>query len=273
MKSEIFQLGNLKRLTGFDYTLQEVGMMVNHCADHNCNTLTRYFICFGFNREKYGAVPEKNAGRISMGVLAPGTVLNTVKKVYHDELFFSYPESLNGKLDAFFARIPPEKLRHISVHSAERFKEDLEKIRSLLQSRMIPGAADQLDLLAVQMVTGALADPFSFAPEEEEAREENRKIKLIAEKLKQGEKLSALIRKYSFSRRAFYYAWKKQFTVSPKEMENTARLEKAQDLLLHGSLTLAEIAAVCHFSSHRYFHECFLKHFSCTPGEYRKRFR
>ena len=101
----------------------------------------------------------------------------------------------------------------------------------------------------------------------------NSKIKLIAEKLKQGEKLSALIRKYSFSRRAFYYAWKKQFSVSPKEMENTARLEKAQDLLLHSSLPLSEIAGVCHFSSHRYFHECFLKHFSCTPGEYRKRFR
>lgn len=273
MKSEIFQLGNLKRLTGFDYTLQEVGMMVNHCAVHNHNTLSRYFICFGYNREKYGSVPEKNAGRVSFCVLAPGTVLNTVKKVYHDELFFSYPESLNGKLDAFFAHIPPEKLRQNFVRSPERFKEDLEKIRSLLQSRMVPGAADQLDLLAMQVITGAVTDSFRFSPEEERDREENSKIKLIAEKLKQGEKLSALIRKYSFSRRAFYYAWKKQFSVSPKEMENTARLEKAQDLLLHSSLPLSEIASVCHFSSHRYFHECFLKHFSCTPGEYRKRFR
>ena len=32
-----------------------------------------------------------------------------------------------------------------------------------------------------------------------------------------------------------------------------------------------EIARDCGFSSHRYFHECFLKHYLCTPGEYRKR--
>lgn len=273
MKSEIFQLGHLKRLTGFDYTLQEVGMMVNHCACHKNNRLSRYFICFGFNREQYGAESGKNHGGVSFGVLPPGTVLNTVKMVRHDELFFSYPETLNPKLDKLFANIPPEKLRNRTLVSPEDFKMALEKIRTLLQTRMTLGSADRLDTLAMQMITEGVAGLYRSIPENEDCTpEESRKVKLIADRLKKGEKLQTLIRKYSFSRRSFYYAWKKQYSVSPKEMGLTARLEKAQELLLHTSLPVAGIASECHFSSHRYFHECFLKHFSCTPGEYRKRY-
>ena len=93
----------------------------------------------------------------------------------------------------------------------------------------------------------------------------------IAEKLRRGGHLEQLIHQYGYSRRAFYYEWNRKFSVSPKQLQLEAKLEKAQCLLLGSTLSIAEIAQESGFSSHRYFHECFLKHYLCTPGEYRRK--
>ena len=58
-----------------------------------------------------------------------------------------------------------------------------------------------------------------------------------------------------------------------KIAEQEAKLQKAQCMLLGSTLPIVEITQDCGFSSHRYFHECFLRQYSCTPGEYRKRFQ
>ena len=97
------------------------------------------------------------------------------------------------------------------------------------------------------------------------------KLQELAEKLRHGANLETLIRQYGYSRRAFYYEWNRFFSVSPKQLQLEYKLEHARNLLLSSTLSIAEIAQNCGFSSHRYFHECFLKHYLCTPGEYRKR--
>lgn len=275
MRSVIYQLEKLKRLTGFEYTLDEVGVMINHCAMHKNNKLKRFFFCFGFNRDKYSlANGSTSDDTVTFGLLPPGEVLNSTKRVVHDELFFSYPESLNSKIQMCFHSFLQEGKIHCVISDKEEFMQNLAKIRRLLQSRMTLGNADKLDALAMQMILSAIGefDRTAPVPAAKKLELEDHRILQIAERLKNGENLQTLIRKYGYSRRAFYYEWKKYYSVSPKEMLLDIRLEKAQHLLLHSTLQISQIAEQCQFSSHRYFHECFVKHFSCTPGEYRKHY-
>ena len=266
MESMIYPLGKLKRVSGFPFQLDEIGMMVNHCAWHKNHVIERYFICIGYNKEKYNSTEVDR--RPSFSVIAPGTVMNSREMVRHDELFFSYSAAMTPKLNAVFDPLPPER-RRFHFQQDKVFTRDLETIRELLNSRMTLGTADKLDVLAMQITLDMIAD----AGTEPDLEPLNAVLKLeeIAEKLRRGARLESLIHQYGYSRRAFYYEWNQKFSVSPKQLQLEAKLEKAQCLLLGSTLSIAEIAQESGFSSHRYFHECFLKHFLCTPGDYRKK--
>lgn len=262
----IYPLGKLKRLSGFPFPLDEIGMMVSHCTWHKNHVIERYFICIGYNKEKYNSAEVDR--RPSFSIIAPGMVLNTREMVRHDELFFSYSAALTQKLNAVFDPLPPER-RRFHFPQDKTFTRNMETIRELLNSRMTLGTADKLDVLAMQIILGMIAD----AGTEPDLEPLNAVLKLeeIAEKLRRGAHLEQLIHQYGYSRRAFYYEWNRKFSVSPKQLQLEAKLEKSQCLLVGSTLSIAEIAQESGFSSHRYFHECFQKHFLCTPGEYRKK--
>ena len=269
MESVIYPLSKFKRLFAFPYPLDEIGLMVNHFCWHKNRRINRCFICFGFNKEKYNSSEVDR--RPSFSIIAPGTVLNTKSVVRHDELFFSYSAEVSQKLKAVFASLPPERM-HFNFSADEKFMQYLRKIHLLLKERMTLGTADKLDALAMEMTFSMTADAGSSDSKLEPLNAEI-KLEEIAEKLRRGARLETLIHQYGYSRRGFYYEWNRYFSVSPKQLQLEAKLEKARCLLLSSTLSISEIAQDCGFSSHRYFHECFLRHYFCTPGNYRKSYK
>ena len=268
MESIIYPLSKLKRLSGFPFPLDEIGLMVNHFSWHKEHRINRYFICFGFNREKYN--PPEIDRRPNFSIVPPGSILNTKTAIPHDELFFSYSVKVSEKLKAVFGPLPPERMRfHFAAD--EEFERDLEEIRTLLKERMTLGTVDRLDTLALKMTFDQIAACSGLPDSGLEPLNTEMKLSEIAERLRRGAKLETLIREYGYSRRAFYYEWNRYFSVSPKQMQLEAKLEKARCLLIGTPLSIAAIAQDCRFSSHRYFHECFQRHYGCTPGEYRRR--
>ena len=269
MESVVYPLSKLKRLVAFPYPLYEVGLMFNHFVWHKNNRLNRYFICFAFNKEKYNSSEVDR--RPSFSIIPPGTVLNSKSVVRHDELFFTYSTEVSQKLKDVFDPLPQER-KSFKFMPDQNFKRDLQKIRTLLAARMTLGTADKLDALAMEMTFSMIVAAGSFEAQLETLNAEH-KLEEIAEKLRRGAHLEPLIHQYGYSRRAFYYEWNRKFSMSPKQMQLEAKLQKAQCMLIGSTLSVAEIAVESGFSSHRYFHESFQRQYSCTPGEYRKRYR
>ena len=267
MESIIYPLSKLKRITNFIYPLDEIGIMVNHCIEMSNNKLDRYFFCFSFNKEKYNSTASSLLPTFS--ILPPGTILNYSGTAFHDELFFSYTAEQSEKFDKMFSLSSGRKYRVI-LQLDDEFRHNLLKIKELVVCRNTIGVVDKLDTLALQMIMTAYANSMQNLAEQSLAPDA--RIQEIAVKLKQGEKLDILLRRYGYSRRAFYYEWNRNFSVSPKHIQLETKIEQARNLLLSTKLSVAEIACKCDFSSHRYFHECFLKYFNSTPGDYRKRF-
>jgi len=243
--------------------------MQNHFTWHKDHYISRYFICFSFNKEKYNS-PDVDR-RPSFSIVSPGTVLNSTKAMRHDELFFSYSAEVSELLKTVFNPVTSER-RVFHFLQDEKFCRYLSDIRSLLQKRTVIGVVDKLDVLAMEMTLSMIADVGKAEKTEWDPLSSEGKLNEIAAKLRGGASLEPLIRQYGFSRRRFYYEWNRLFPVSPKQMQLEAKLEKAQLLLQNTVLPIMEIAMECGFSSHRYFHECFQKYYLCTPGEYRKRF-
>ncbi len=269
MKSVIYPLRQLKRISNFDYPLDEIGIMLEH-APHVINkVLDRYFFTFSFSKEKYQSTSFDL--RPSFSLLPPGTVLNSDGTQPHDELFFSYSTVLTEKIRHLFPGVENQKYRAFFSYDDE-FNRKFMNLKELIAERNTAGVADKLDVLAIEMVMTAYINSLQ-SKALSDSISSDAKIQEIALKLKNGEKLEPLLRQYGYSRRAFYYDWGEMFSVSPKRIQLEAKLELAQKLLLTTELTIAEIAEQCKFSSHRYFHECFLKYFNSTPGDYRKRFQ
>lgn len=267
MKSVIYQLRQLKRVSNFPFQLDEIGIMVEHCSCVKNKVLDRYFFCFSYNKDKYIST-EKNL-RPLFSIMPPGTVINSDGKKLHDELFFSYSVSQIEKIRELF-NYGDEKYSSFLLLDDE-FMQNLLKLKELITMRNTLGVADKLDTLAMHMIMTVYSNSLQNNDNPKNVDVEA-KIQEIAIKLKHGEKLNALIRKYGFSRRAFYYEWGKMFSVSPKHIQLEAKLEQAQKLLITTQLSIAEIAEQCEFSSYHYFYECFIKYFNSTPGEYRRRF-
>jgi AraC-like DNA-binding protein len=267
MKSVIHPVLKLKRISNFPFQLDEIGIMVNHSVKVSKFVLDRYFFCFSFNKEKYHA--DHKELRPTFSILPPGTVISGDGTLIHDELFFSYPAVVSEKLGTLFNISGG---RYNAVYPLDdEFMQNFMKLKELIAIRNTFGTADKLDTLAMQMIMTAYVNSMQNNDGNVNIQEES-KIYEIALKLKHGEKLDSLLRKYGFSRRAFYYEWSRNFSVSPKHVRLEAKLEQAQKLLLTTNLSIAEVAERCEFSSLRYFHECFLKYFNSTPGAYRKRF-
>ncbi len=271
MKSEVCNLTNLKRLTAYPYPLCEVGIMINHAAPEKEVLLDRLFVCFSFNKEAYEN-PSGSDLYPTFSILPPGTLLRRTQRLLHDELFFSYTPEVSEKLTPVLCK-DGKNYQHLFYLPDAAFREDLQRLRNLLQDKVTLGTADRIDALAMQMIFNGISTAFPFSPAAPKQPDTGMKIQEIALQLKRGKPLASLLKQYGYSRRSFYYEWNSTFSVTPKQFLITARLERSQKLLISGKLPAAEIAAECGFSSLRYFYECFQKHCNCTPGEYRKRFQ
>ena len=262
MKSRIYKLLNEARLLDNPYRLDEIGVMVCHRPDYRLcpKTLDRLFVCIGFNHDKYDATCQ--SGRATISFLAPGHLCNGRGQT-HDEIFFSYTSRQTEALMRLFQ--PPAK--RLQFFFTPEIQEFFDSIQDRLGSLHQTGCADELDLLALQMVTVCLA----------QAKRGNgnivsldMKIHDIARELKNGRDLKTLLKKYAIGRRAFYLAWKRLFVLSPAQFRLAEMLSQAEVHLAQSSASIGEIAALCGFSSLVYFCECFKRHTGMSPREYRR---
>lgn len=71
----------------------------------------------------------------------------------------------------------------------------------------------------------------------------------------------------------FHKLFRLAYAATPVQYQLQCRLIAAEDMLRDGTLSLAEIAARCGFSSQNYFAYKFKQRRECTPSEFRKQFK
>lgn len=92
---------------------------------------------------------------------------------------------------------------------------------------------------------------------------------MIEARLETGISLQELANETSLSRNYFSAAFRASTGLPPHRYLTQRRLSRARDLLLHGSLSLAEIALCCGFSSQAHFTQYFHREYGATPCRFR----
>lgn len=83
--------------------------------------------------------------------------------------------------------------------------------------------------------------------------------------------IEELARSAHMSRTSFAQNFKAVAGISPHALLTTLRLQLASQLISRGNSAIQSIARDVGFASESSFHKAFVRLFSCTPGEYRKR--
>lgn len=269
-ESKYYYLADKKRLFKYPFKLKEVGWLPNHFFVHRNAVLDGIYICMSCNSagdvltERDGIIQFSKpvSGKIHFSLLEPGTRLNTIKTSVHDELFFRFDNDsaqvvhdLVGKYtDFFFSNWPNTKMA---------------ELQKLLHQLDVPGVADKIDQLAVQLVSEVILQHIEQT--ELEKNTFQMRIFSVANDLVNGVDLPCAVKKSGFSKRSFYREWNKHFDLSPKDYIMQKKLEKACQMLLETDLKNIEIAERCGFENVKYLYLWFRKVFASSPGEYRRK--
>lgn len=273
MEKHTYNLEKLKRLLNFPFRLKEIGWMPEHVYIHRQTLINRIFVCLTFNF-KAGGISEVNgrlvhsSGKDRLGIIWPGTVLQTIQAREHDEIFFTYDASC------------AEAFRNLGLNSMDGIRitksveNIIEEIRLELKHLYRPGTADRLDQLAIRLFTELLIE---FRAGAEERHRINLKIHDIASwlvsHLHEKINLTALVKEYGFSRRTFYREWGKLYQLSPVRFLLEQRMKLAEELLIRSECSVGEIVEQCGFVSSIYFYQRFRMKHRCSPLQYRRRGR
>jgi len=96
-----------------------------------------------------------------------------------------------------------------------------------------------------------------------------RSLDLLEERVETGISLQALAAHAALSRTYFAEAFQKATGLSPHRYLTQRRIARAQTLLQHTGLALADIALQCGFSNQAHFSQSFRQATGTTPGRYR----
>ncbi len=271
MKKGLYRLATIPRLTATLPVIQTVGWMPDHFYVHREHRINALFICFVLREEQGSCTEVINGTEITraggvphVSIVLPGTVMNTVRTLKRDELFFIYP----GESEPFWRNYFVE--RRESFVMTPRFRKLLDEVFENLNDLHAPGRADQLDLLVLQMLL-----EIKMQKQQQLVSREEREVRRIASVLtahfQEPLSIPELLRGSGLSTRSFYRLWSRFYTESPMEMLQTKRMFAAELLLTTTDTRIQEIADLCGFSSPVYFYQRFLKMHGCSPAEYRKR--
>ncbi len=259
VQSYIYELKDLPRKLDFPLPLVEVGWMV--CHKNLLVVLDATFVCISFNRRQYS--PDAPAEAI-FSVLYPGTTIPTAGFT-HDEIFFSYSKENAQRLSELLKGNVYFRQPFIFTPEIASLCADLHERLGRLHE---PGMAGNLDCLALQVINSCIQAVENYkAPV---SCDDDLRIHEIAEGLKRGKSLDALLRKHNLGRRKFYYAWKQVFNVSPNQFRQQEMLKQVQLQLLHSTTPVSEIACNCGFSNVTCLFRLFKQKFNMTPTQYRK---
>lgn len=272
-KPRIYNLGTLQRRFHYPFRLEKIGWMPHHIYWHRGTVLSSMFICFSSNQSGTGRAVYNGVLRDcipqgpTLGILLPGTRIETIEPVYHDELFFEYLPEFVPQLIRFLGTeaCPP----HLSCPHG--FPEDIiADIRKGLNRLEDFGAADRIDQLAIRLFSETL---LRSGTGEQTLSPIRMKLHTIAAGLRNGQALKKQLREHGLSERTFYREWSKVFSVSPAQYRLNNALAEAAKLLKTTELCPTEIAGRCGFSSTIYFYQRFREHYKLPPLRYRQESR
>lgn len=130
------------------------------------------------------------------------------------------------------------------------------------------------DAISDMMALHLLRNPTSL-PERSSSRgglsrsQLRRSLDLLEARVEGGITLQALAEHAGLSRTYFAEAFQKATGLSPHRYLTQRRIARAQTLLQHTSLALADIALQCGFSNQAHFSQSFRQSTGTTPGRYR----
>ena len=277
MENQTFDLRNIRRYLDFPLKIETIGFRPKNNWVHRHNRITQYFLCFILKSEKLftitrvnGSLRKSNGQAAHMGLVRPGTVMDSVEPSCKDELFFTYSPSAGEQIDNFH-------LQPCSFEPTPAFNDTLQRIRNSFSRLQYPGVADRLDCLAIELAQEAMIASLSWEKNPASKMIPDERIFLISNYFRMhfdgAVDLDALLRKHGMTRRTFYREWKKYYTVSPAQYLINLRLHCASELLRDPGKKIYEIALESGFSDPMYFNHCFARHYGCSPLAYRKKSR
>lgn len=144
------------------------------------------------------------------------------------------------------------------------------RLLSLLAQTHLPGVADRIDLLSVDLLNLTLLENRENAQSPESTA-----IRQIAsyfsayvyEKID----IAAVIRKHNLSARTFFRHWKELYDVSPADFIMQRKMEEACRLLRETSMRIYEISERLQFIDCSHFCRSFRQWNQITPLNYRRR--
>ena len=264
MSCDCYALETLPRLLDFPLRLELVGWAKNHRMEEARTMVNYNFVCFTFNKTKYDVNMDVEDGRPSLGFIPIGVRVEA-SQFFHDEIFFGYPPGARDELFKLFRTDRRTSFKLPALN--DEVKSIISKIRVKLDELNVPGSADAMDVLAMELICAAVTAQNLEATARKTI---NMNIYELAYELKRGKRLSELMRKYGFSKQTLYNEWNEAFGESPAQYRIREALKQVKTLLLNTDMPIKEICETCNFSSLIYFYQFFKKHTGLSPIEYRK---
>ena len=271
MENQSFYLSGIRRMLDFPLKIETIGLRPQNTWVHRQNRVNQYFLCFVLKMDppdvimKINGKEEHITHAPRMGLVEPGTLLETVDPNCREEIFFIYPASAKEQLERLH-------INSCYFELTPAFNDTLHRIKSNLFRLQCPGVADRLDYLAVELAQEAMLAALENNGKQTEMPDE--RIFIIANyfQIHFGERiyLEELLKKHGLTRRTFYREWKKHYTISPAQFLIDLRMKYACDLLVNSQKKIYEIASDTGFCDAMYFSHIFTQHIGCTPNEYRK---
>ena len=266
---ELFRLSHINRSCNFP--LQVVCAAVYQRNDYILENLqpNNSYLSFVWKTElPADLIVNGNSVQLHTPYMALVTPEDTIKlspQTLREETFFQYS-------------CPSVNIRQFNFQNCFfRMTPRMEKLRSelnqLLSNLSIPGNADRVDLLAMQMAQEAMLNKINRKIHSA-ATTPGEHIFKVARKIEMyfdtNLDIDKEIRQVGLGRRTFYREWNKFFADTPKKYLLDLRFTRAQQLLLNNQKPIAEVSELCGFNSVAYFIHSFKKKYGVTPGDFRK---
>lgn len=199
----------------------------------------------------------------------PGHVYQMFTKRPWDVLVFTFEASGMETLRKF--GLDPENPGW-EFQMTPEITAQISRLFLLMDASRIPGTADQLDLLSVEILRMTLLIHRSgnISPEELLI---HRIASSLSTQIRENPDLDSIIRKHNLSRRSFFRYWKKYYDDSPWEFVMKKRIETAVRLLQETEMRIYEISDRLQFVDSSYFCRQFKRITGMSPNEYRHSFR
>ncbi len=189
-----------------------------------------------------------------------GTRIHTRATVPRNELIFQYRRGVLPKKNF------PFEGGHFNA--TPEFHRVIREVLELLDRLTEPGAADRIDLLALELVAEARRSLASLdTPQEVDPRIYRIAARMATECGRSGG-VEEFAREYGMSRCAFYRAWRNYSETPPAEVLRENRLRLAVQMLTSTGLSLKEIASRCGFRDAVGLSQSFSARYGVSPREY-----